>query len=141
MYPVVFCHYTVVAVYCFSAVCSCFILCTVIVHCKTFVPLFIEFLVYLSLLFDKHTVVFMLRAHGGFFYTFYIVITDVYYYCLCQFLPCRKGCSGPELGWVSVCHLVGRVLVGAGWDGFLWLVGGLVRHERSCVHTIYIEGL
>ena len=57
------------------------------------------------------------------FYTFCIVVTDVYYYCLCQFLPCWKGCGGPELGWVSVCHSVGRVLVGAGWDGLLWLVG------------------
>ena len=122
MYPVVLWHYTV-AVYCCSAGCSCFLLCTAIVHCKTFVALFIEFLVYLSLLFNKHTVVFTLCARGGFFYTICIVITDVYYYCLCQFLPCWKGCGGPELGWVSVCHSVGRVLVGAGWDGLLWLVG------------------
>jgi len=88
---VVFWHYTVVvAVYCFSA-----------------------------LLFDKHTVVFTLCACGGFFYTFCIVITDVYYYCLCQVLHCWQGCSGPELGWVRFCHLVGQVLVGAGWDGLL----------------------
>jgi len=46
MHPVVYWHYTT-AVYCFSAVCSCFLLCTVIVHCKTFVTLFIEILVYL----------------------------------------------------------------------------------------------
>jgi len=119
---VVFWHYTVVAaVYCFSSLCSCFLLCTVIVHCKTFVTLLIEFLVYLSLLFVA--VVFRLRARGGFFYTFCIVVTDAYYYCLCQFLPCWKGCGGPELGWVSVCHPVGRILVGAGWDGLLWLAG------------------
>ena len=47
MYPLVFWHYTV-AVYCFSAVYSCFLLCTVIVHCKTFVTLFIEFLEFLD---------------------------------------------------------------------------------------------
>jgi len=65
MYPVVFRHYTVVvAVHCFSAVCSCFLLCTVIVHCKMFVTLF-EFLVYLSPLFDKHAVVFTLYTHGA----------------------------------------------------------------------------
>ena len=46
MYPVVFWHYTVVAMYCFSAVCSCFLLCTAIVHCKTFVTLVIDFLVH-----------------------------------------------------------------------------------------------
>jgi len=50
------------------------------------------------------------------FYTFCSVVTDVYYYYLCQFLPCWKGCGDPKLGWVSVCLLAGRVLVGAGWD-------------------------
>ena len=127
MYPAVFWHYTVV--YCFSAVCSCFLLCTVIVHCKTFVTLF-EFLVYLSLLFNMHTVVFTLCARGGFFYTICIVVTDVYYYCLCRFLPCWKGCGGPELGCVSVCHSVGHVLVAAGWDGLFMASGVLVRHRR-----------
>jgi len=69
MYPVVFWHYTV-AVYCFSAACSCFLLCTVIVHCKMFVTLFIGFLVYLPLLFNMHTVVFIVvLCRGILFYS------------------------------------------------------------------------
>jgi hypothetical protein len=104
MHPVVFWHYTV-AVYCFSAVCSRFLLRTVIIHCKTFVTLFIEFLVYLSLLFDKHTAVFTLYACGGFF-TRSVLSSQMYITTVC----------------VSVCHSIGRVLVGAEWDGLLWLV-------------------
>ena len=38
-------------------------------------------------------------------------------------LACWKSFGGPELGWVIVCLSAGRVLVGAGWLGYLWLVG------------------
>ena len=129
MYPVVFCHYTVVAVYCFSAVCSCFILCTVIVHCKTFVPLFIEFLVYLSLLFDKHTVVFMLRAHGGFFFTRSAVSPQMYITTVCV-SSCLDGKIAVILSWgrsVFVSRLVGYWLE-LGGMGLFVANGVLVRH-------------
>jgi len=68
----------------------------------------------------------------AFLYTFCSAVTDVYYYCLCQFLPCWKGCGDPELGWVSFFLLAGQVLVGAGWDGAFMASGFLVRHQKFC---------
>ena len=94
----VFWHYTV-AVYCFSAVCSCFLLCTVIVHCKTFVTLFIEFLVYSSLLFDKHTVVFTLCACGGFF-TRSVLSSQMNITTVCVSF-CLAGKVAVDLIWVG----------------------------------------
>ena len=71
----VFWHYAV-AVYCFSSVCSCFLLCAVIVHSKTFVILFtgVVFFLFLSLslLFDMRTVVFTLCA------TWWLYLHDLY---------------------------------------------------------------
>ena len=43
-----------------------------------------------------------------------------------------KGCGDPELGWGSVCHSTGRVLVGTGWNGVFMASGVLVRHRRFC---------
>jgi hypothetical protein len=68
----------------------------------------------------------------AFLYTFCSAVTDVYYYCLCQFLPCWKGCGDPKLGWVIVCLSAGWVLVGAGWDGAFMASEVLVRHRRFC---------
>ena len=116
MHPVVFWHYTV-AVYCFSAVRSCFLLCTVIVHCKTFVTLFIVFLVYLSLLFDKHTVVFTLCAHGGFF-THSVLLSQMYITTVCV-SPCLAGKGAVILSWggsVFAARLV-RYWLGLGGMG------------------------
>ena len=113
----VFWHYTVVAaVYCFSSLCSCFLLCTVIVHCKTFVTLLIEFLVYLSLLFVA--VVFRLRARGGFF-TRSVLSSQMHITTVCV-SSCLAGKVVVVLSWggsVFATRLVGSWL-GLGGMGF-----------------------
>ena len=53
--------------------------------------------------------------------------THVTTLCVCSCLT-GKGCGDPELGWGSVCHSAGLVLVATGWDGVFMASGILVRH-------------
>ena len=54
----------------------------------------------------------------------------MHYCCLCQFLPCWKGCGDPKLGWVSVCLSAGRGWLGLGGMGLFMASGVLVKHRR-----------
>jgi hypothetical protein len=88
-----------------------------------FVTLFIEFLVYLSLLFDKHTVVFTLCARGGFF-TQSVLSSQMYITTGCV-SSCLAGKIVVVLSWggsLFATRLVGYWLE-LGGVGFLWLVG------------------
>ena len=87
-----------------------------------FVTIFIEFLVCLSLLFDKHTVVFMLCARGGFF-TRSVLLSQMYITTGCV-SSCLAGKIVVVLSWggpVFAAQLVGYWL-GLSEVGFLWLV-------------------
>ena len=132
MYPVVFGHSTIVVNW-FSPMRSSFLLCTVIVHCKTFVTPFIGFFyVYLSLPFDMRTAIFTLRA------TWWLVSRSVLLSQMYSTAVCVGSCLTGEVAVVMswggsvFATRFGRVFVGAGWDGLFVAGGVLVRHRKFC---------